>query len=202
MNSGPGISVIVPTRNAASFIDACLDSLRVQTYREFEVLVIDGASSDDTVEKAVSRSAGFGGSLHCVSEPDSGVYEAMNKGISLARYPWLYFLGADDTLHDPAVLSDVAEIIAAPGADIVYGDVVELGSRKRYAGEFDLDRLLFDCNLCHQSVFYNRSLFDRLGGYSKRYPIWADWEFNIRCFRHPGVRARWINRLIANYRER
>jgi glycosyltransferase involved in cell wall biosynthesis len=201
MSAGGLISVIIPTRNAGSNIESCLRSLQAQRFARFEVCVIDATSSDATLDKVNAHAGRVGTALNCLSEPDSGVYDAMNKGISRARNEWLYFLGADDVLHDTEVFADVARVISAGNADLVYGDVVEKNSRRRYGGEFTLDRLLFKENLCHQSVFYHRSLFERLGGYSMRYPVWADWDFNIRCFRHPGLRARWLDRLIAIYRE-
>ncbi len=201
MSAGNLITVIIPTRNAGTDIDACLNSLRMQTYGQYEVCVVDALSTDGTVEKVKAHEGGVGVALTCLSEPDSGAYDAMNKGIARARCEWLYFLGADDVLHDAEVFADVAKFIAAHDADIVYGDVVQKNSGARYGGEFSLDRLLFEGNICHQAVFYRRSLFERLGGYSARYPIWADWEFNLRCFRHPGIRARWMDRLIAVYRE-
>ena len=202
MSVGGLITVIIPTRNAGVVIDACLESLRIQKYRQYEVCVIDGLSTDDTVEKVNAYAGTVGEALTCLSEPDLGVYDAMNKGIARARCEWLYFLGADDVLHDADVFSDVTKFIAADDADIVYGDVVEKNSLARYGGEFSLDRLLFESNLCHQGAFYRRALFERLGGYNTRYPIWADWEFNIRCFRYPEIRARWMDRLIAVYREK
>jgi glycosyltransferase involved in cell wall biosynthesis len=198
----PLVTVIIPTRNAGSDIESCLASLAGQRLRDFEVCIVDAQSTDGTVERAGEYARRAGLNLSCVSEPDAGVYDAMNKGVGRSRSDWVYFLGADDALHDEQVLSDVARCIGGQGADIVYGDVIEKRSGARYGGEFSLDRLLFEGNLCHQSVFYRRSLFERLGRYSARYPIWADWDFNIRCFRDPGVRALWIDRLIAVYRER
>ncbi len=194
--------MIVPTRNAASGIDACLSSLWAQSCRDYEVLVLDGQSTDGTLQKLQSHAARFGQALRWHSEPDAGVYHAMNRGIAHARGEWLHFLGADDVLHDPEVLADVVRFMATRQADIVYGDVVERASGARYGGEFSLDRLLFECNICHQAVYYRRSVFEKLGGYNTRYPIWADWDFNIRCFRHPGMRAIWTDRVIAVYRAR
>jgi glycosyltransferase involved in cell wall biosynthesis len=202
MSGIPLLTVVIPTRNAAADIERCLDSLAAQTSRDFAVCIVDAQSTDGTPERARAQALRAGLSLDCVSEPDAGVYDAMNKGIARSRSEWVYFLGADDILHDAQVLAEVAQCIANHGADIVYGDVIEKRSGARYGGAFSLDRLLFEGNLCHQSVFYRRSLFERLGGYSARYPIWADWDFNIRCFRHPDVRSLWFDRLIAVYQER
>jgi glycosyltransferase involved in cell wall biosynthesis len=201
MSSGNLLTVIIPTRAAGAHIDDCLESLRRQTFQQFEVCIIDAQSADDTVKKVQAFAGKLGVALQCRSEPDSGVYDAMNKGIEHSTGEWLYFLGADDVMHDAEVFADVAKVLASSDADIVYGDEIKKSSGVRYGGEFTLDRLLFECNVCHQAVFYRRSLFDKLGGYNLRYPIWADWEFNIRCFRHPDMRPRWMDRVIAVYND-
>jgi glycosyltransferase involved in cell wall biosynthesis len=201
MASAMLFTVVIPTRNAAANVEACLSSLCMQTSSEYEVVVIDSASTDGTLNKLGNHAVMMDQVLTCVSEPDAGVYDAMNKGIARARGEWLYFLGADDVLHDAEVFSDVAGFIATHRADIVYGDVVMKNSGVRYGGAFSLDRLLFEGNICHQAVFYRRSVFEKVGYYSLRYPIWADWEFNIRCFRNPGIRALWMDRVLAVYRD-
>lgn len=193
------ITVVLPTRNAAADVDACLASLQRQQYQSFEVCVVDGGSSDATLAVVKSYSGKVGESLCCRSEPDRGIYDAMNKGVSMARGEWIHFIGADDVIHDATVFSDVADCMADSQADIVYGDVIKKSSGSRYGGESSLDRLLFEGNICHQGMFYRRSVFERVGGYSARYPIWADWELNIRCFRHPGIRTHWMDRLVAIY---
>lgn len=195
------ISVVIPTRNVESDIVACLESLRKQTFQQFEVCVVDAQSTDGTVKKVQAYTGRVGEALHCQSEPDLGVYDAMNKGISRVKGEWLYFMGADDVIHDPEVFADVARFITEGEMDLVYGDVVKKSSGSRYGGESSLDCLLFECNISHQAVFYHRAVFERIGGYNLRYPIWADWDINIRCFRHPYIRTRWMDRLIAVYND-
>lgn len=195
------ISVIIPTRNVALDIDACLESLRRQTFQQFDIWVIDAQSTDGTIDKVNAYASKAGTALHCRSEPDLGVYDAMNKGILHAQGDWLYFLGADDIVHDPGVFAELAVCVAEGQAEIVYGDVVQKKSGARLGGESSLDSLLFKGNICHQAVLYHRSVFKQVGGYNLRYPIWADWELNIRSFRHPDIRTRWINRLIAVYND-
>lgn len=191
------ISVVVPTHNAESHVGRCLDSLCCQTFREFDVCVVDALSTDGTCDVVERYRSTSGMALSLWSGPDAGVYDAMNKGIALAKGDWLYFLGADDALYDPEVLAHVSKEMAAGDADLLYGDVVKRSHELREGGEYSLERLLFKGNICHQAIFYHRSVFDRIGTYSMRYPIWADWELNIRCFRHPGIRTRWLDRLIA-----
>lgn len=195
------ISVIIPTRNAAPDIAACLESLRQQVFRDFEVCIVDVCSTDETLAVAQSYQGEVGAALRCQSEPDAGVYDAMNKGILHATGDWLYFLGADDVLHDALVFSDIARVIAATEADVVYGDVVLKSNGRRYCGESSLRRLLFDRNICHQAIFYRRLVFEKIGCYSLSYPIWADWDLNIRCFREPDIRSLWVDRVIAIYND-
>lgn len=195
------ISVIIPTRNAAREIEECLRSLQSQGFRRYDVHVIDAASTDNTLAMVARYQDLLGVGVHCWSEPGSSIYAAMNIGIARSCGEWLYFLGADDVLHDADVLADVASVLAEGDADTVYGDVILGSTGARYGGEFSLERLLFEGNICHQAIFYRRSVFEKIGRFNPRYPIWADWELNIRCFRHTELRNAWIKRLIAVYND-
>jgi hypothetical protein len=94
----------------------------------------------------------------------------------------------------------VAGILQADaGSHLAYGDVILRSSGAREGGEFDLDRLLFERNLCHQAVFYRRELFASIGPYNPRYRIWADWDFNIRCFSNPALVTRRMDVVVASY---
>jgi glycosyltransferase involved in cell wall biosynthesis len=195
------ISIVIPTRNAALDIAACLQALQGQSFRDFEVHVLDGQSTDGTGEAVRAYQGRVGAGVHWHCRPDHGVYDAMNKGVGVAQGEWLYFMGADDVLHDKDVLADVARCLTEGGVDIVYGDVLLKTTKQRLGGASSLHRLLFECNICHQALFYHRSVFDKLGPFNLRYPIWADWDFNIRCFRHPCLRSQWIDRVIAVYND-
>src|SRR5690606_28477124 len=113
------ISIIIATRNAAATLPRCLDSIRAQTWRDFEVLVMDGGSTDGTVE--VLR-----GSADIVtlwrSAPDKGVFDAWNKALAHARGEWICFLGADDRLWDPGALERLVPYLrqAMPEFRVVY----------------------------------------------------------------------------------
>jgi glycosyltransferase involved in cell wall biosynthesis len=196
----PTISIVIPTFNSAKDIKMCLDSILSQTYDGYEIIIQDGKSTDDTLGIIASYSKENKYIIYN-SETDLGVYDAMNKAISLAKGKWLYFLGSDDILHDNEVLSDIAAAIKDEESDIIYGDVILSGRKQRFGGEFDVLRLHTVGNLCHQAVFYNKSVFEKLGKYNLVYKINADWDFNIRCFRHPDIRRKYIPRLIAVFDE-
>ena len=166
----------------------------------YEFLVIDGGSTDDTLAHLRAQ----GPALRYVSEPDEGIYDAMNKGIRLTSGKFLYFLGAGDRLL-PGVLEAVAaEIRKLPGQGqtsrptLLYGNVDWSHYSRPYDGHFNRSKLLRR-NICHQAIFYQRSVFERLGFYNTKYPSLADWEFNIRCFNDQGIHKRYIPLRIANY---
>ena len=195
-------SIIVPTLNVAATLDACLDSIARQTFSEFELVLIDGGSTDGTLDIANSFAPELGGRLFIHCGTDQGAYDAMNRGVGLAAGAWLLFLGGDDTLYEADTLARVAAFIAEhEPSDLVYGDALMRSSSSRYAGAFDLDRLLFEQNICHQSIFYRRELFDSIGPYNLRYRIWADWDFNIRCFSNPALVSRYMDIVVARYND-
>jgi glycosyltransferase involved in cell wall biosynthesis len=198
----PLFSIVVPTLDAEATLRCCLTSIAEQTFADFEVVVVDGGSTDQTPAIVASFAAPLGERLVVRRGKDEGVYHAMNRGVGLARGDWLLFLGADDTLAANDTLAQVAAFLRDAGASqLVYGDVVLRSTSARDGGEFDLDRLVFERNLCHQAVFYRRELFASIGPYNPRYRIWADWDFNIRCFANPALVARHMDIVVANYND-
>ncbi len=200
--TAPMFSIIVPTLNAAATLDACLDNLVRQTCSDFELVLVDGGSTDGTLDIANSFAPNLGTRLVIHCGPDQGAYDAMNRGVGMATGAWLLFLGADDTLYEADTLARVAAFIGDhQPSDLVYGDVVMRSTGTRHAGVFDLDRLLFETNICHQSIFYRRELFAGIGPYNLRYRIWADWDFNIRCFSNPALVTRYMDIVVAQYND-
>lgn len=175
--NSPLVSVITVVRNGAATISQTLESVRMQRLVDVEHLVIDGASSDETIEIIKNHQ---GGQLRWTSEPDQGIYDAMNKGISLARGEWLLFLGADDVLADPTALADIfLERDLAP-YDLVCGTSSYQDGRK-CVPRLDWHTLIFN-TVHHQAAFYRRSLFDRFR-YRLDIPVVADYEMNFLIYR-------------------
>ncbi|OBG70642.1 MULTISPECIES: glycosyltransferase family 2 protein [unclassified Mycobacterium] len=200
--TSPTFSIVIPTFNVASTLPACFDSVLAQTCTDFEIVMIDGESTDDTFDIAGSYSAKFGDRLVTYRGRDEGAYDAMNRGVGMASGRWLLFLGADDALYEPATLARVNAFLAEhDSSELVYGDVMMRSTGKRYGGEFDLDRLLYETNICHQAIFYRRKLFDGIGPYNLRYRLWADWDFNIRCFSNPALVTKYMDIVVANYND-
>ncbi|GHT73767.1 hypothetical protein AGMMS50262_05420 [Bacteroidia bacterium] len=157
---------------------------------------MDGLSTDSTLEIVKYFNDDR---IKIFSEKDEGIYDAMNKGIDRANGEWLYFLGSDDVLYDAEVLSDISSFIKEDdGVSFIYGNVVMKKSNDIYAGEFDRVKLFYQ-NISHQAIFYKKDIFALIGLFDLKYKVWADWDLNLRCFLHPNILVRYIDRIIANY---
>jgi glycosyltransferase involved in cell wall biosynthesis len=185
----PLISVITPVYNAISSIERCIRSVLEQPYDNVEHILVDGGSTDGTLDIISQYETKLD---YWVSGPDAGIYDAMNKGINLARGDWLYFLGADDILV--RCLHKVTPYLKHVSF-IYYGDVYMPVKNKVYGGAFTTDRLRVQ-NICHQSIFYPRRVFqDNL--YSLKYQVLADYEFNMRAWGDRRFHFRYIPVLVA-----
>lgn len=194
----PVFSIIIPTYNSASTIKECLDSIFIQTFSDFEIILMDGISGDTTLDIARSYNDDR---LKIFSEKDKGVYDAMNKAIDKSSGSWLHFLGSDDTLYDEDVLKNIYGFIHNNSSDIVYGNAYFIGRKYFHDGEFSRLKLATEKNICHQALFYNKSVFARLGNYNLDFPINADWDFNLRCFATPDLKITFIDLPIVNYND-
>lgn len=188
-------SIIIPTYNAEATLAATLESLVAQTFNNFEVVIVDAVSTDTTLSIANTFHSTLNISL--ISEKDKGIYDAMNKGIKLAKGEWLYFLGSDDVLFDEHVLQNVHDNILGDEL-IVYGDVHWLPTNVVESGEWDYAQLLKQ-NINHQRVFYNKILFEKLGGFNTKYIVCADYDLNIRFFCNPNSKSKYVVTPIAKY---
>lgn len=195
--NAPLFSIIIPTRNAAANLGMTLESaLSQEPVAAREVLVIDGRSTDHTLDILKSCQE----QIHWISGADSGIYEAMNKGIRLAHGQYLYFLGAGDRLREN-VLSRVASqasLSESDGPHFVYGNVAWKNFNEAYDGEFTASKLAH-YNICHQAIFYHRAIFARLGPFQTEYRCCADWVLNMKCFSETGITKLFLPIIIADY---
>ena len=196
----PKFSIIIPTYNSAKTLQVCLNSILEQSFSDFEVLLIDGVSSEGTIA-IIKNYAQLNEKIHWVSEKDSGIYDAMNKGIKLAKGKWLYFLGSDDHFYNSDVLKLINENIEQDFTfDVIYGNVISPHFNGIYDGEFTNEKI-FKQNICHQAVFIKRSVFKQIGVFNKRYKGFADWDHNMRWFLSLKIRKKYLDIIIANYGE-
>jgi glycosyltransferase involved in cell wall biosynthesis len=185
-------SVIIPSYNCGRKLEATIESVLTQPAGLYELLVVDGGSTDDTLD--VVRK--YEGRLRYVSEPDRGVYDAINKGVRMSRGKYVFIIGAGDRMRD-GVLSRVAEMLPA-GASFVYGDAYLERYDFLMAGPLEKPDFI-KSNICQQSIFYERGVFDLLGGFDLRYSVFADWAFNMKCFADPRLRKVYLGLIVADF---
>lgn len=198
----PVVSVVTVCFNAAATLEACLRSVASQTWPAIEHVVVDGASTDGTralLERHRDRIATL------ISEPDRGIYDAMNKGIAAATGEFVIFLNADDAFAGPeAVAQAMAEVARAPDAEIYYGSITVVGPEvaTRYdppPPEGAAEEMVIGC-LPHQATFARRSVFARTGGFDLQWRRHADYDWWLKMLADPAVRLRRIDTLVASFR--
>jgi glycosyltransferase involved in cell wall biosynthesis len=178
--TSPLISVITVSYNSAKTIARTLDSLKNQTCSDFESIVVDGGSTDDTREIIKS----FGERVnHFISEPDQGIYDAMNKGIDLSSGTYIAFLNSDD-YYLPNTFQLISEQVN--DADIYFGNMIkerELNGKVfRRTERPDISRMKETMSIFHPSVFAKRDLFQLLGKFSLDYSLAADYHWLLRAY--------------------
>jgi glycosyltransferase involved in cell wall biosynthesis len=189
------ISIIIPTFNSAKTLAVCLDSILKQSFTDFEVLIMDGLSTDNTLEIVKSYDDVR---LIISSEKDNGIYDAMNKGITKAKGTWLYFMGSDDSLYESNTIEQFLKIEGLENNEIVYGNVYSTRFNGRYDGLFTYSKLMSK-NICHQAIFFRKSIFAKIGKFNLNYKSHADWDHNIRWFFSSKISKIYTNQIIANY---
>ena len=189
------LSIIIPSFQQSALLKEALKSIQVQTFKDYEVIIMDGGSKDDTAN-VITEFKNL--PIKFKSEPDKGIYDAMNKGINCSSGDFLYFMGCDDRLFSNDVLEKIFTTPAVLHNHVIYGDAVFSDTGIRYDGEFTYFKL-FDKNICHQSIFTHRKVFEYLGEFDIRYKIYADWEFNMRWFTTAWVRREYIPITISYF---
>lgn len=197
----PLFSIITITYNAASTIPATLRSVEEQTCKLYEYIVIDGASTDNTVSLAKDAAID---NMTIISERDRGLYDAMNKGLGLAKGDYVIFLNAGDSFHSQKTLQLIADTVMDndyPG--IVYGQTQIVDASRHRLGDrhlkapsvLTLDSFKDGMVVCHQAFIVLRKLVDN---YDTRYRYSADFEWCIRCLQR-SHRNCYIDRILIDY---
>ncbi|MDO5571255.1 MAG: glycosyltransferase family 2 protein [Bacteroidales bacterium] len=166
--------ITINYNNIDGFIKTA-ESIKNQIYKEFEWIVIDGGSNDGFINKISSYRNLI---TNLVSEKDKGIYDAMNKGITLSSGKYLHFLNSGDVYHDDLVLKSI--FTKENDCDYIYGNANFINQKKIIKKIYPLKLdmyFFFTDNICHQSLFFKKDLFDRFGLYNIQYKICSDWIF-------------------------
>lgn len=198
------ISIVTVCYNSADTLEDTIESVSRQECADIEHIIVDGGSTDGT-QDLVAR---YNGRIkQFVSEPDEGIYDAMNKGIQMAEGDIVGFLNADDMYADESVISDVATALEAGDVDGVYGDLVyvrrdDASKVTRYwkAGEYLPGAFRLGWVPPHPTFFCRRGLFEKFGGYDAFYRIAGDFELMLRLIERHRVRVGYIQRPLVRMR--
>lgn len=198
------LTVVTPVRNAVTAgrtekLRRCIESVHAQTCRaDIEHLVIDGASTDGTLEM-LSDYAGRGW-VRVISKKDHGVYEAMNNGLAEASGEYIIFLNSDDRFHSQRAMEVALKTMERSGADYGYGDVVVFGGDGRFDSYWigSTNGLPFALNYCHQAMLVRTRVLRAYGGFDPSFPVLSDSHLMLRLYRDrvPSVH---IAAFLADY---
>ena len=193
------ISIITATYNSASTVKNTIESVLRQSYTDIEYIIVDGKSKDNTIDIVKSYEARFDGRLRWISEPDKGIYDAMNKGINLATGDVVGILNSDDFFTSDSIIQSVADALKDESLDSVFGDIhfvddSDLTKSVRYYSSalFRTWKLRFGYMPAHPSFYARRKVFEQNGLYSLDYKIASDYDMMVRLFYKAGITYKYL----------
>ena len=198
----PVISIITVCYNAEREIEATLKSVKEQSFKNYEYIIIDGASKDNTL-KVITQSGVT--PTHLVSEKDKGIYDAMNKGLALAKGEYLMFLNAGDSLYSTNTLQQIADVAEHENPDVIYGDTAIVDAERNYLRPRKLrppktltrNSFKNGMSVCHQAFLPKRTL---AMPYDMAYRFSADFDWCVKIL-SASKKCTQIDGFIVNYLE-
>ena len=201
------ISIITATYNSAETINDTIKSVLCQTNKDFEYIIVDGGSTDETIDIVKSYESEFSGRLKWVSEKDKGIYDAMNKGIKMASGDIIGILNSDDYYTSDDILQTIADAFKCQNVDAIYGDIhfikdgVPDKCVRYYSSRlFSPFWLRFGFMPAHPSFYCKREVFDKSGLYRLDYKIGSDYEMMVRLFRKHKISSRYVPKDFVTMR--
>ena len=195
--SKPLVSIITVVYNGEKTLEQTIQSVLAQTYPNIEYIIIDGKSSDGTMDivfKYADKISKF------VSEKDNGIYDAMNKGLALANGEIVGILNADD-FYEPDAIENVVHLYS-PGLNVYCGairNIEENSASFVRKAPVNLEKLKRGMVVNHPAMFVNKKVYEELGGFNTAYRVVADWDFTLRCYL-AGVKFLKLDKVITNFR--
>ena len=199
------ISIIVATYNSSKTIRSCLDSIFNQNYSSIEINLIDGKSSDNTLDIVKNYNRKI--PIKIISEEDNGIYDALNKGIYSSTGDIIGFVHSDDILASSTIFSEIIKKISLENFDGVYGDL-------QYVDFDKTDKVIRNCKSCdfnvkllkkgwlpsHRTFFLKKAVYDKHGGFNLNYSISSDYDFMIRVLNDNSLKFCYLPRVISKMR--
>ena len=189
------VSIIIATYNSSSTLNKCLDSVLAQKLQDWECILIDGASKDNTVQ-IIEQYEKNNSRFRHISEPDHGIYDALNKGFKLAKGEWVYVLGSDDWLTFDGLYNLVEGADADSGA--VYGNIIVAYNNgvNRVIPPKKISKMRYYMAISHQGVIVKLDEINKVGGFDLRYTVKGDFNM-MQTLYLKGVKFQYINKLSS-----
>lgn len=202
------ISIITATYNSASTLSDTLDSILRQTYQDYEVIIQDGMSTDDTLAIARSYESRFNGRLKIISEKDDGLYDAMNRGISHATGDVIGILNSDDFYADDEVLRIIHDTMATEQVDCIYGNLKYVRhndtskvTRTWTGSQFVPGAFQHGWHPAHPTFYAKRECFSKYGSFDTSFAVSADFELMLRFIEKHRITNKYIDHCLVMMRE-
>lgn len=201
------ISIITSCYNRVSTIRGAIESVLAQDYADIEYIIVDGASTDGSVEVIRDAIEGHEDRVKFISEPDHGMYEAINKGIRMATGDYIGLVHSDDFLYSSHTISDIAKRLEKTHADFLYGDGLFVNAentdkvvRKWIGGTYRLWKVRHGWLPLHPTCYIRRDVMEKLGGYDESYMIAADTDLLVRYLLDNHVKTDYLKKYIVRMR--
>ena len=200
------ISIITATFNRAHFIESCILSILRQKNKNIEIIIIDGLSTDSTAER-LKPLLEKNDNIKFYSQPDLGIYDALNKGIEKAKGDIIGFVHSDDFLYDTDVLEKIQKAFTQKKIDGVYGDL-------EYVEKIDINKVIRNWKSCcfnkkllrkgwtppHPTLFLKKEVYEKHGEFDLNFKISADYDFMLRVFKDESLKIQYIPSVITRMR--
>ena len=201
------ISIITATFNSAATVRDTLESILLQTHQDWELIIEDGLSRDDTLSIVKEYEPRCSGRMRIFSEKDEGLYDAMNRGIARATGDVIGILNSDDFYHDEHVLEDINRAMEGQPIDCIYGDLkfVQANNTNKVvriwkSSQHESGAFLRGWHPAHPTFYARREYFTKLGAFKTQYAVSADFELMLRFIEVAGLRNRYIHRYFVKMR--
>lgn len=201
------ISIITATYNSKKNILSALDSIIHQTHTNIEWIIVDGASQDNTIQLIQDNLGEFSTKTTIISEPDTGIYNALNKGIKAATGDVIGFLHSDDFIQNNQVISSIAASFSNPNLDGIYGDLNYVSAEnhekiiRKWTGKpFRQSRLKWGWMPAHPTLFLKKEIYQQHGKFDETFRIAADYDFMLRILKDSKLTFLYLPIVFTNMR--
>lgn len=194
----PVVTIVTACYNSEATIRRTIESVINQTYTNIEYIIVDGQSKDRTMDIVREYLGPFGDHLRIISEPDQGIYDAMNKGIELASGNIIGILNSDDYYENNAV-EKIVEAWDRGGMQILYGFMRKWRTGREHSVSMLSHQFLYEHMIWHPACFVTRDVYQNIGMFNTQYKSVADYDFMLRAYESKKVRFIPIYSIIANF---